>query len=499
MEEFSFSKDISLIAPLIVLFLFSIVPITVKVMRGNREIPYFASIIWAFLGLLGASGLTFSWVNSTLRLSGKPYILGFSNMIIIDGMGIWLSYLIYFLAGVALLMAYDHVTTRGKQFSELLFLLLNSVIGMILMIMSNDLLMTFVALEFMSLTLYLVIAVNKDQVLSKEASFKYFILGSMASAVFLYGISFVYGAVGSTNLFDLALSALELFQTNKLFTMGFVLVALGFCFKIAAFPLHAWAPDVYHGAPTPVTTLMSTAVKAVSFMAFLRLFAGANLVNLEDPIFLNIMQWLAVLTMIVGNVGAIRQDNVKRMLAYSSVAHSGYMMVGLIAAGFGTNFAAGTVGLLFYIFTYSVMTVGTFALVALFEKTEQKQLTMDGLRGLARRHRGPAIAFFILMISLAGIPPTLGFFGKFYLFAAAVEQGFLWLALWGVINSVISGYYYLRPVVYMFMSEESGDELMTEQVFTRATLVVSAIVIVLLGIMSTPLFMAVQNSVMAGL
>src|SRR5690606_6209597 len=158
-------------------------------------------------------------------------------------------------------------------------------------------------------------------------------------------------------------------------------------------------------------------------------------------------------------------------------------------AGFGSNFAAGTVGLLFYIFTYSVITVGTFALVALFEKTEQKQLTMDGLRGLARRHPGPAVAFFVLLISLAGIPHNLGFFGKFYLFAAAIEQRFIWLALWGVINSVISVYYYLRPVVYMFMSEESGDPLMTEQVFTRATLVVSAIVIIILGVMSTPLFM----------
>jgi NADH-quinone oxidoreductase subunit N len=271
------------------------------------------------------------------------------------------------------------------------------------------------------------------------------------------------------------------------------MVILGFAFKVSIFPLHAWTPDVYQGAPTPVTAFMATGVKVATFVAFLRFFNSQGFavsVHLET-----VLIWLAVLTMFIGNVGALMQDNFKRVLAYSSVAHSGYAMIGLIAAGFGNNFDAGATGLLFYLFSYALMTLGSFALVAVFEKHENSQLTVNGLKGLAGRYPILALSLSVLMLSLAGIPPTLGFFGKFYIFSAAMEQGMYWLVFWGVINSVISVYYYLRPVVMMYMSEEQGDEVMATHLLTRMTVVFAAILIVLMGLFSSPVLRAVQKSV----
>ncbi len=497
--QFNALREPILILPLIILFIASVIPITLKMLRGNRELKPFAAVIWGFFGLLGASGTTFAVISNMLRESQEPFITAFSGAIVIDGMGIWISYLIYFLGAITLLLSYDHIAVRGKQFSEYLFLTLNSIIGMVLVVMSNDLMITFIAIEFMSLALYVIIALSRERTLSKEASFKYFVLGSFASAIFLFGISFVYGSVGSTSIPVITSNAVDLFNSNKLFVIGILMIVVGFAFKISVFPFHAWTPDVYQGAATPVTTLMSTAVKAASFLAFLRIFTSANFFRLEDLDFLNVMQWLAILTMTVGNVAALKQTNLKRMLAYSSIAHSGYMMVGIISAGFGENFDSGATGLLFYIFAYSLMTVGTFALVALFEKKETTILNIDGLKGLSLKAPLVALSFAILLLSLAGIPPTLGFFSKFYLFSAAMDQGFIWLSLWGVINSVISVYYYLKPVVYMYMSEDQPNEIQTRLVFTKATLVASAVFIVVFGILSASLFRVVQKSVITGL
>jgi NADH-quinone oxidoreductase subunit N len=496
-SDINLAKDLNLVLPLILLFLASIVPMTLKVVFGNKEPRPMASLVWSMIGLLAASGTTFVLIGSMLNASDNSFIFGFSNLIVADGISLWTSYLIYLLGAIGLLLSYDHVATRGSNYSTFIFLYLTSIIGMVLLSFSNDLIFTFIALELTSLTLYLLIAISHERVLPKEAAFKYFILGSFASAFFLFGVSFLYGTTGSTSLVDITGSAFNLFTTSKIFVIGFVIAALGFAFKVSLFPLHSWTPDVYQGASTPVTTLMSTAVKAAAYVAFLRLFLGAEFFKLSDPVFFNVIQWLAVLTMLVGNVGALMQDNLKRMLAYSSVAHSGYIMVGLISAGFGTNERMGATGLLFYVFAYSLMTVGTFAMVAVFEKKLGQEVQVSDLKGLASRHPLLAFSFFVLLISLAGIPPTLGFFGKLFIFSTAVQQGFIWLVVWGVINSVVSVYYYFKPIVFMYMKDDSGLEpASASHHFTKATVVASMVFVLVLGVASGPLLKAIQKAVM---
>ena len=484
-------QDVFSVSPLIALVLISLIPIMVKVFRGNREPNLFASLAWGFIALVFAAGLTAA--VSTLVVTKSTTT--FSGALVVDGISVWTSYLIYFVAAVALMLAYDHAAIKGRQFAEFVFLLLSSVSGMVIVVMSNDLIVTFIGIEVMSLCLYILIAMSKEEVLSKESAFKYFILGSFASAILLYGIAFLYGTTGGTQFPEL-MSKAELLlskEPNRLFIVGICLVILGFAFKVGLFPLHSWVPDVYQGAATPVTTLMSTAVKTASFIPFLRLFESSGFADATSMF--NVLMWLAAITMLLGNTAAIMQNNMKRMLAYSSVAHSGYAMVGLLAAGFGSNYAGGATSLIFYLFSYSLMTVGTFALVAVFEKYENTDLGVSDLRGLSRKHPWLAMSLAVLLLSLAGVPPTIGFFGKFFLFAAAIEQNMYWLVFWGVINSVVSVYYYLRPVVMMYMSEDEPAEVLRGSIMTRVVVSVSALAIVILGVLSSPVLKVVQSAV----
>ncbi|HVK60858.1 MAG TPA: NADH-quinone oxidoreductase subunit N [Bdellovibrionales bacterium] len=483
-------KDLVAVAPMASLFALSMIPLLLKVFMGNREPNPFTVLVYNFIGLMVGAGLTAALFGVTYSTKATA----FSNALVVDGISVWMSYLVYFATAVALMLSYDHVATRGKQFTEFCFLTISAAIGMLILIMANDLIVTFIGIETMSLSLYILVAMSKEQVLSKEASFKYFVLGSFASAIFLYGISLMYGTSGTTYFPQLAEALPKLIETNRVFVAGLGLLILGFAFKVSIFPLHAWTPDVYQGAATPVTALMSTAVKAATFVAFLRLFAVEGL-SVSTPLYYLLM-WLAVLTMTVGNVAAIMQNNFKRVLAYSSVAHSGYALIGLIAAGFGSNYEGAATSLLFYMFSYSIMTLGSFAVVALFEKHANTSLEVNDLRGAARKYPVLGLSLTILMLSLAGIPPTLGFFGKLFIFSAAIEQDMYWLVFWGVINSAISVYYYLRPIVVMYMSEEEGSEVMASHLFTRGAIVVSAIAIVILGILSSPILRIVQKSVL---
>ncbi len=483
-------KDILIVAPMAAMFLISLIPLLLKPFLGNREPNPFTVLVYNFIGLVVAAGLTAALFGHSFE--GKT--MAFSNAIVLDGMSVWMSYLIYLVTAVGLMLAYEHVATRGRQFTEFCFLMMSSALGMLVLIMSNDLIVTFIGIETMSLCLYILVAMSKEQVLSKEAAFKYFILGSFASAIFLYGIALVYGTAGSTYFPEIAAQGVKLITTNRVFLVGVVMLVIGFGFKVAIFPFHSWAPDVYQGAATPVTAFMSTAVKAATFMAFLRFFTAESFAS--SPHLLSVMTWLAVLTMTIGNVAAVMQNNMKRILAYSSIAHSGYAMIGLITAGFGTNYNAAATSLMFYLFSYTLMTLGTFALVCLFEKNENTSLEVADLRGIGRKYPWMGMSMTILLLSLAGIPPLLGFFAKFFVFSAAIEQDMYWLVFWGALNSVISVYYYLRPIVVMYMSDEETGEVLTAHLMTRGTVIVTALLIVVLGILSSPLFRIVQHSVM---
>lgn len=496
MTDFFNAADLFVIAPFIPLFLASIVPISVKAFRG-QELNPFVSMVWSVVGVVAAAGLTISLVNSYWRLSGLNFVQAFSGAIVVDGIAIWSSYVIYIITGFVLMLLYENRATRAQQFSEHIFLIMNSALGMALVIMSNNLLITFMAIELMSLSVYLLIALSKEPILSKEASFKYFVLGGVASAVFLYGIAFVYGAAGSVSLETVGSQFSQLFATNPLFVIGVVLIIAGMAFKVSMVPFHAWTPDVYQGSATPVTTFMSTGVKLASFIALLRIFIYSDSSQVLDLQYL--MQWIAALTMIGGNLAALRQENIKRMLAYSSVSHSGYVSMGLIAATFGVGADEGTASMLFYLLAYSLMTIGALAVVSALESREDTLLSVDDLRGLSDKSPVMAFALSVLLLSLAGIPPTLGFFGKFYIFAAALSSGFYWLAFIGVLSSVLGVYFYLRPIVVMYMKEGGSAQLNPDTYLSQSVAFVMALAMLVFGVASSPLYYFVKQSVFGSL
>jgi NADH-quinone oxidoreductase subunit N len=475
-------RDLLLIGPAIVIFLASLVPITVKVLRGNREWSPFASMVVAFTSIAISIGLL---------VSPQGAQQAFFGLLVFDSLSHWLGAIVLVIAGATIFLGSENHATKGNLFSEYIFLVLNSSIGALILLWANDLMIVFIGLELMSLALYLLIALSKEGTFSKEAAFKYFVLGSFASAIFLFGVAFLFGTTNTTQLPQIAQMVDQLIDTNRLFVFGVAFVVLGFCFKVSVFPFHSWTPDVYQGAATPITAFMATAIKAVSFGAFLRIVINHGAWGSDGMVMA--IQWMAVATMLVGNVAALVQTNLKRILAYSSVAHSGYAMVGLIVAGFSEGFS-GSSGLVFYLITYSIMTFGAFAVISFIEKDENTSLELSDLSGIALRYPKLALAMTVLLLSLAGIPPTLGFFGKFYLFSAAVEEGLYWLAFWGVINSVIAIYYYLRPIVKMYMEEDLKLELPSARALTGFAIITCVTLILLFGAFSGPLFKAVVQS-----
>jgi NADH-quinone oxidoreductase subunit N len=299
------------------------------------------------------------------------------------------------------------------------------------------------------LSVYVLVGYFKLEIKSNEGAVKYFVLGAASSAILLYGISLVYGSLGTLDLHEIRSSLVAVPSANPLLVLGMVLVGFGMLFKVAAVPFHVWTPDAYEGAPTPVTAFISVAPKAAAFAMFMRLFFDAFAPGVEHW---RVVLWLtSAATMIYGNVAALTQDNVKRMLAYSSIAHAGYALMGLVA--FNTM---GAWALLMYMLVYAFMNLGAFGFVILLESKGYAGELISDFAGLARRHPGAALGMLIFMLALAGIPPTAGFMGKLYLFAAAVEGGYVVLAVIGVIMSAVSLYYYFRIVVQMYLRE--GDE-----------------------------------------
>ncbi len=480
--------DFLLVAPAVALFIFSCVPLLIKVLRGNKEQNTFATLIYAYLGIVIAGGFAI-FMAGTERTA-------FQGALVFDGISSFTTIIVLVITAVSLTFARDSYSSNDKQFSEAMFLTMNAAAGMLTVVWSNDLIITFVGIELFSLSLYVLIAMSLEEKLSKEAAFKYFILGSFASAIMLYGISFIYGTVGSTYLPDLLQATPNLLSTNRMFLLGFILLLAGVCFKVGIFPFHSWAPDVYQGSPTPLTGFMATGVKAVSLAFFLRLMASQAFTVERFWPFVDVMQWMAVLTILIGNVGAFRQKSLKRMLAYSSIAHSGYVLIGLIAAGIGGSSMLGAAGVMFYIFTYSLMTLGAFGALHLLEAHSDSDLTIEDLKGLASEKPWVALSLTIILVSLTGIPPTIGFFGKFFIFSAAIKQGLVWLAVWGVVGSVISVYYYLRPIVAMYMEEpilrRAAVEMRPLSYFAVAF---TALLVLVFGLASEPFYQVVLSSV----
>jgi len=401
------------------------------------------------LSLAGLAGALFSvWLIG----KGAPADAVLAGAVAADALSLFLHAVILAVAIVTVLLSPGYLRANGLERGEYYALLLFSVVGMLGLVSSLELVSMFVALEIMSVALYGMAGLDRSRSESQESALKYFVTGAFASAFFLYGVALVYGVSGSTSLerVNRALGVLGP-DAVPLAILGAALLLVGFGFKIASVPFHMWAPDVYEGAPTTVTAFMSAGVKAAAFGALLRVFdyGLASLAGRWQPL----VAVLAIVTMLLGNFAALAQTSLKRLLAYSSIAHAGYLMTALVAApGLAVE------AILFYLVAYAAVNLGAFGVIAALSRDGREPVTAADLAGLADRRPALAAALTLFLVSLTGIPVTAGFVGKFYLFNAAVASGWVVLALVGVLTSVVSAYYYLRIVVAMYMEEPVGED-----------------------------------------
>jgi NADH-quinone oxidoreductase subunit N len=421
----------------------------------------------------------------------------YSNMITFNNYAIAFTSLICATAFLWFLMSQDFFASESSQ-TDHYALVLFSLCGAMLMVSYSNMVMLFLGIEILSIPIYVLAGSNKDSLASNESALKYFLMGSFATGFLLFGIALIYGATGT---FDLHHLTLALFSPgegtgihsplrgemekggNVLLNAGILMMLIGLSFKVAAVPFHYWTPDVYEGAPTPVTAFMSTIVKIAAFAAFLRLFmtcfAG------HETIWVNVIWVLAALSILLGNITAVYQKSVKRMLAYSSISHAGYMLLAILTSG---NMSAGAI--LYYSSAYSVATIGAFAVLSIIEKQNNETVTFDTFSGLSKKNPRLAFAMTISMLSLAGIPPLAGFFGKYYLFTSALQSGYVWLVLMAALGSLIGVYYYFRVIIKIYGSAivvpsvetQGGENEISISPVQKALLTITIILAILLGI-----------------
>jgi NADH-quinone oxidoreductase subunit N len=403
---------------------------------------------------------------------------GFGGMVVLDSLSAFIGSVGLLATLLTVWVSLNYIHDRGIERGEYYALLLFSTSGIMLMAQAANLIVVFLGLELLSIPLYILAGFARPQLDSEEAAIKYFLLGAFATGFLVYGIALVYGATGTTDLVRLA----EVAQTGRnatLLLVGAGLLIVGLGFKVAAVPFHMWTPDVYEGSPTPVTGFMSVGAKAAGFAALLRVFLLA--LHAVQADWIPVLAILSALTMILGNVVALSQTNLKRMLAYSSIAHAGYLLMG-VASGNPTGLAA----VMFYLLAYTFTNIGAFAVLSAFARREREDQTFTQYAGLGRKHPWLAAAMSLFMFSLTGIPPTGGFFGKYYLFLAAVEGGLAWLAIVGMVTSVISAFFYLRVVMDMTMREPQRETPSRIRPALTTTLAVTTLGTLVLGVWPGP-------------
>lgn len=439
--------------PIFAVTVLSLAMLLVVAAPGKSGRVSFNMSVIGLLFCIGVSLFTFS-------LSGSA----FNNMVMVGGYSSYFSTLFLVAALLTILLSRPYLEEEGVHRGEYYLLILFATIGMMLMASGLDLIITFLGLELMSICLYVLAGFFRIRVKSNESALKYFLLGAFATGFFLYGIALVYGASGTTDLKAIATQYASL-SSLPMFWIGVGFLVIGFSFKVGAVPFHMWVPDVYEGSPTTISAFMSTGAKAAGFAAFL-LVTSHFLMDGTEKIS-SVIATLAAASMILGNVIAISQNNLKRMLAYSSIAHAGYMLIGLAAGN-----ALGQSGILYYLAAYTFMSIGAFGVLSVFERQEDKNLTFDDYAGLGFRKPFLAALMSIFLFSLSGIPPFAGFFGKYYIFVSAIQADMTWLAIIGVLTSLISVYYYLRLVVFMYFRE--GAITLTVQVSKLSIIAITA-------------------------
>ena len=457
--------NLTLIAPELIVGIAGVVIMMVDAFsaRGQRWLTGVLSLV-----ALIAAGVASIW----LAVAWPGARTAFNGMIVLDELRLSFTLIFLVVSILTILISMVWIDTEKLPAGEFHALLLFATCGMMLMASGGDLVIVFLGLEILSIATYVLAGFRRTDVRSNESSLKYFILGSFASAFLLYGIALVYGGTatetlpGTTNITTIA-ARLDYSLYPPLILAGAAMMLIGFGFKIATVPFHVWTPDVYEGAPTPVTAFMAAGPKAAGFASFMRVFlfgfpiatAAASTAGYAHKSWIGALAIMAALTMSVGNIVAIVQDNVKRMLAYSSIAHAGYALVGFVAAGAATDplqRSATLTAVAFYLLTYAVMNMGAFAIVTLIARSGDRSTRVDDYNGIGFISPVLAFSLSIFLLSLLGMPLTAGFMGKIMVFSAALREGYVWLVVIGVLNSAVSAYYYLRLIIVMFFRERTG-------------------------------------------
>ena len=458
------NQEILAMLPHLVLGVGIVVSLLIEMYSKKSEtiLPWISIAIFVFAG-----------VHSILNISTQQIIFG--GMLEIGGKPAIFSFMFNIGAALVVLNSIDYLKKYDAEFGEYYILIQSAVLGMMVMAGAKDIFMIFIGLELMSVAFYVLAGINKKKSSSNEAALKYFLLGAFATGFIVYGIALIYGASTSTNI-EYIVANFGAVSESILFIVGLLLLIIGFSFKIAAFPFHMWVPDVYQGSATTVTGLMSTTGKSAAFSVLI-IVLSASLLNNGEAHFTPYFAAIATLSMLYGSLVAIAQNNLKRMLAYSSISHAGYMVIGLAASN-----AEAVAGIIFYLAAYTFMNIGAFGIISIIEKENDSNTDLDAYAGLGSK--SPILAAFmgLFMFALAGIPPMAGFFGKYYVFVAAIESNLTWLAIVGVFTSVISVYFYLRVVVYMYFKDSIKDINLVINKYSLLSVVVSGILVVYFGL-----------------
>jgi len=459
------SIDLIALAPVIVLSVFAMMVLVVDLFGGrNKTLLVFISLV----------GLLMTAISAFAKNPIPAY--SFNDSYIVDHLSLFFICIFTISSALAILLSVEYNEREGIRAGEYYALILFCTVGMILLASSTDMIMIFLGIEIVSICLYVLAGIRRDNLRSNEAALKYFLLGAFATGFLLYGMTMVYGSTGHTNLFKIAeVVQNPSAQSNPLLLMGLVLLIIGFGFKVASVPFHMWAPDVYQGAPTPITAFMAVGPKAAAFAAFFRVFAETF--PEMAPSWEIILSTIAVLSMFFGNLGAIMQTNIKRMLAFSSISHAGYILMAVIAKN-----SLGASSLLFYMLTYAFTTFGIFGIIILLGRKGEENLEIENYSGLAYRHPILALSMTVFLLSLGGLPPFAGFIAKFYIFSAAIQEGLVTLVIIAVLNSAISFYYYLKVVVFMYMKEPEAEFKISLTPLTLFVVFIGVTVTISLGI-----------------
>lgn len=470
------SIDLVALAPVLVLTVFAAGVLILDLFAGkNKTLLAFVSLI----GLLMTAISAFSKVGLPAH--------SFNDSYIVDHLSVFFILIFTVSSALAILLSIEYNNREGIKAGEFYSLILFCTVGMILLASSTDLIMIFLGIEIVSICLYVLAGIRRDDVKSNEAALKYFLLGAFATGFLLYGMALMYGSTGTTNLLKItAMIKSGEVGSQPLMLMGVVLLVIGFGFKVASVPFHMWAPDVYQGAPSPVTAFMAVGPKAAAFAAFYRVFAEA-LPDMASS-WETLLYVIAVLTMFIGNLGAIMQTNIKRLLAYSSISHVGYILMAVMAKG-----TLGSASLLFYMVTYALMIFGIFGLIIILGRKGDENLEIEGYSGLGFKHPVLALSMTVFLLSLGGLPPFAGFVAKFYIFSAALKEGFVFLVIIAVLNSAISLYYYLKVIVFMYMKEPLGEFKITPSPITLFVVALAVIGTIELGIFPDPIISLAQQ------